>query len=255
MYFLGRTQTLDGLKIEDCFAQLKNAGFDGVELCLEHPGLNPQSLSPGILQGLAEFAENLGLTSNSVSYHANYICDDKLLEQTIKAIELTHDFNTSIMVIGGTCRRTNNSAEWDLMIRRTKELVHVAEANDVILAKEFEPGFIVGCTAELLRMFEEIPSENLQANLDLGHVFLCDPDPIAAIQSLQGKVAHCHIEDMGEGVHKHLVPGEGDIDFSAYFAALNDIDFEGMLGLDLYNTDYLKVSPQALSHLRYTLKL
>lgn len=250
MHFLGRTQTLSELPIETCLEKLKQAGFDGVELCLEHPDIAPDKLTAGRLRELAKFAKDLGLSHNSVSFHSNYIHDNKLLAETIKAIELTREFNTKVLVIGGTGKRSHDSIEWDLMIKRTRELVHAAERNGVILAKEFEPGFIVGNTSELIWMFEQLPSNNLQANLDLGHVFLCDPDPIAAIYSLEGKIAHCHIEDMATGVHKHLLPGEGDMDFPVYFTALKDIGFDGMLGLDLYGVDYLAVAPQSLTFLR-----
>lgn len=241
---------MDEMPIETCLEKLQQAGFDGVELCLEHPDIAPDKLTAERLQELAKLAKSLRLRPNSISYHADYIYNDQHLSETIKAIELTREFNTRILVIGGTGKRTHDSIEWDLMIKRTRELVHAAEVNNVILAKEFEPGFIVGNTIELIWMFEQLPSDNLQANLDLGHVFLCDPDPIAAIHSLKGKVAHCHIEDMATGIHKHLLPGEGDIDFPAYFAALKEIGFDGMLGLDLYGMDYLAVAPDALKHLR-----
>ena len=40
------------------------------------------------------------------------------------------------------------------------------------------------------------------------------------------------------------------MDFPACFAALKDTDFDGMLGLDFYDMDYLEAAPQALAHLR-----
>lgn len=250
MHFLGRTQTLNELSIENCLEKLKHAGFDGVELCLEHPDIAPDKLTSGRLQELAKLALEQGLAPNSLSYHANYIYEDKHFEEIQQVIELTHEFDTNVLVIGGSPKRSNDCEEWDRMIKRTRELAHIAEVNRITLAKEFEPDFIVGNTVDLLWMFEQINSDYLQANLDLGHVFLCDANPIEAILSLEGKIAHCHIEDMGTGIHKHLVPGEGDMNFSAYFAALKEIKFDGMLGLDLYDLDYLSVAPDALKHLR-----
>jgi sugar phosphate isomerase/epimerase len=120
----------------------------------------------------------------------------------------------------------------------------------VILADEFEPGFILGSTADLHRLFQAIPSPNLMANLDVGHVFLCDPDPMEAIASLKGKIAHVHIENMEAGVHRHLVPQEGDMDMTAYLKALRDTGFDGALALDLYEQDYEAVAPESLTYLR-----
>jgi sugar phosphate isomerase/epimerase len=136
------------------------------------------------------------------------------------------------------------------MVARTRQLVSLAEICGVRLAQEFEPGFIVGSTADVLRLFEAIPSPNLVANLELGHVFLCDPDPLEAIRQLGPRIVHGHIENMAAGVHNHLLPQEGDIDLSAYLRALKEVGFAGALALDLYQHDYEAVSPAALDFLR-----
>ncbi len=60
---------------------------------------------------------------------------------------------------------------------------------------------------------------------------------MAAIASLEGKVAHCHIENMGTDVHCHLLPWQGDMDLAGYIGALRGIGFDGPLALDLYNED------------------
>jgi sugar phosphate isomerase/epimerase len=36
-----------------------------------------------------------------------------------------------------------------------------------------------------------------------------------------------HLEDMRQGVHDHLPPGEGSIDFGKVFEGLNKIKYEG----------------------------
>ena len=136
------------------------------------------------------------------------------------------------------------------MVRRTAELVEIAQAQGVVLALEFEPGFVVGSTADLLRLFEAIPSPHLAANLDLGHVFLCDPDPLGAIRQVGPKVVHGHIENMRAAVHDHLIPQEGDMDLAAYLAALADAGFTGGLALDLYKYDYEAVAGEAIAYLR-----
>jgi sugar phosphate isomerase/epimerase len=128
--------------------------------------------------------------------------------------------------------------------------LQAAEAQDIILAIEFEPNFVVGSTADLLRLFDEIPSPHLAANLDLGHVFLCDPDPLASIAQLGKKIVHCHIEDMPAGVHDHRLPGEGDMNLPAFLRALCDVSFTGGMALDLYAYDYEAVAAGAVKVLR-----
>ncbi|MCL5996410.1 MAG: sugar phosphate isomerase/epimerase, partial [Chloroflexi bacterium] len=163
---------------------------------------------------------------------------------------LTPQFGTNLFVFAGTAKRAGDRVEWDRMVARTRELVSVAAEHGVVLAEEFEPGFIVGSTQELLRLFEAIPSPHLAANLDLGHAFLCDPNPIASIHQLGGKIVHCHIENMKTGVHEHLLPWEGDMQLYAYIAALMRAGFQGGLALDLYKHDYEAVAPECIHYLR-----
>jgi len=250
MKILGRTQPLARYPILDCLAVIQRLSFDGVEICLENPDLALDRLDAGLILAVRERVAELGLAPRSISYHKDYIYDDALFAQTKRAIALTPDFGADVFVFAGGPKRTGGEAEWQRMIERTRELVAVAEAHGVTLAEEFEPGFIVGSTAELLRLFEAIPSPHLAANLDLGHVFLCDPDPLAAIRQLGGKIAHGHVENMKAGVHDHLLPHEGDMDLPAYLGALREIGFAGGLALDLYRHDYEAVAGDAIAYLR-----
>ncbi len=248
--FYGRTQPLAHDPIGRCLQTLQQLGFDGVEICLENPDLHPSQLTHAQAQGIRDLLQTLGLTSYSVSYHKDYIHEDDELALTLKSIEACPSFGTDLFVFSGGKRQSHDQTEWNWLVTRTRQLVACAEEHGVTLALEFEPGFVVGSTADLLRLMDEIDSPYLMANLDLGHVFLCDPDPIAAIHSLQGKVAHGHIENMRTGVHDHLLPQEGDIDLAAYLGALHEIGFDGPLALDLYKYDYEAVAPEALCFLR-----
>ena len=250
MRFYARTQSLAALSIAQCLQVIKELGFDGAEVCLEHADLRPEKLDDALIRSVRHALENSGLASWSVSYHGDYTYDDALYADTLAAIPRVRDFGAEVFVFSGGRRRTGDLAEWRKMVQRTRELVALAEQHDVILAKEFEPGFVVGSTEELLQLFEEIPSPNLAANADLGHLFLCDPDPLAAIRALAGKIVHGHVENMRAGVHKHLLPQDGDMDLPSYLTTLEKVGFEGPLALDLYDMDYQAVSGPALAYLR-----
>lgn len=247
----GRTQPLSPrYPVLDALNAIKQLGFDGVEICLEVDELAPDRLSPALIESIRERVERLGLSPHAVGYHKDYIYDDALFEKTQIAIRLTPAFGTNLLIFSGTRRRSGDVAEWQRMVERTRQLVSLAQDYDVILAQEFEPGFVVGTTAELLNLFAEIPSSNLAANLDLGHVFLCDPDPVQAIHQVGSKIVHGHVENMRAGVHDHLLPQEGDMPLGAYLHALDEIGFAGSLALDLYKHDYAAIAPGAIACLR-----
>jgi sugar phosphate isomerase/epimerase len=229
---------------------IKALGFDGAEICVERRDWSWVAFDDALIAAVRERTATLELVSCSFSLHQDYVYDDRLLEETKRAIGVTRALGAEVFVFSGTKQRSGDQVEWKLMIDRTRELVEVAARHDVVLAEEFEPGFIVGSTVDLLRLFEEIPSPYLAANADLGHLFLCDPDPLQSIAQLGPKIVHCHVENMRAGVHDHLLPREGDMDLRAYLDALSAIGFEGGLALDIYKYDYQQVAPQAVAHLR-----
>lgn len=249
MKILGRTQPLSSYGICDALHKISALGFDGVEICLENPDLTPDQLSESLAQTVRKSVVALGLSPHSVSYHKDYIHDDRAFADTRWAIQLTPEFGTNLFVFSGGPTLPGQQ-DWGKMIERTQELVRLAEQSGVILAQEFEPGFIVGSTKDLHQLFTEIPSANLQANLDLGHVFLCDPDPLEAIASLKGRIVHGHVENMKTGVHRHLLPQEGDMDLKRYLSALKAVGFEGGLALDLYEQNYEAVASDAIAYLK-----
>ncbi|MGC9347561.1 MAG: sugar phosphate isomerase/epimerase family protein [Anaerolineae bacterium] len=247
---MGRTQPLAQYPVLRALEIIDGLGFDGVEICLENDDMAPEILTPQKIEAVRQLVTDLGLSPYSISYHQDYLYNDAYFETTKQAVELTPEFGTDIFVFSGPAKRSGDEREWSLMVDRTRELVELAELAGVVLAEEFEPNFVVGSTADLLRLFEEVDSPALAANLDLGHVFLCDPHPIEAIHAVGDRIVHCHIENMAEGVHDHLLPQEGDMDLKAYLAALRDIGYEGGLSLDLYKYEYEKVAGDAIAYLR-----
>jgi len=254
MQIFGRTQPLSRYPIEECLGVISRVGFDGVEICLENKDIAPDKLTAQVIETIRGRLADLGLASYSVSYHKNYIYNDSIFRETKEVIPLIRSFGTEVFVFGDTRKRGGDQEEWKLMIERTRALVEIAADHGVIMAKEFEPGFIVGSTEDLLKMFHQVPSPNLAANLDLGHVFLCDPEPIQAIHQLGDKIAHCHIENMKAGVHNHLLPQEGDMDLSVYLKALAEVGFNGGMALDLYKHDYEAVAGECIAYIRELLK-
>lgn len=249
MKILGRTQPLARYPILQCLTVIKQLGFDGAEICLENADIAPEKLTEVRAREVGKHTRALGLAPYSISYHKDYIHDDAELELTRRAIQLTPSFGASVFVFAGAPAKADHTAEWQRAVDRTGELVREAESCDVVLAQEFEPGFIVGSTDDLLRLFTAIPSPHLAANLDLGHAFLCDPDPLESIRLLQDKIVHCHVENMRTGVHAHMLPWEGDMALKDYFTTLHDIGFTGGLALDLYLHDYEAVAPECCTYL------
>ena len=73
-----------------------------------------------------------------------------------------------------------------------------------------------------------------QLTLDVGHLHCQGELPIPEkIHFTANRLANVHIEDMRRGVHEHLMFGEGEIEFPPVIAALAEIDYDGLLSVEL----------------------
>lgn len=248
MKILARTQMLSQYSIFDSLAVIKTLGFDGVEICVERKDWSLNNLDSIPVDAIRARVAELNLAPYSFSLHQDYVYDDENFEMTKTAIQMTPSLGTNIFVFSGAKKRTGDKNEWNRMVDRTRILTAIAEDYGVILAKEFEPEFVVGSTQELIQLFEEIPSPHLAANLDLGHVFICDPQPVQSIHQLGEKIIHGHISGMPVGVHDHVLMSEGDMDLPAFLRALKEIGFSNGLALDLYKYDYEAVAKESIKH-------
>jgi len=250
MIIAGRTQMMDSYPVPEALARMKELGFLGAEICVEDVdfAIRPELLESSVLGDIRTTLTELGFEAWSYSYHADYITDDEILARTIRTIELTRDLGTDVFVFSGrrSDKHADRDAEWRALVARTRRLVEAAEANDVKLALEAEPGFVCGTSAELRQLIDEIGSPALGCNMDVGHAFLCDPDPIAAIHDLGDRIFHAHVENMRRGVHDHRLPSDGDMDLQSFLGALSEVGFTGVAALDLYGYDYEAVAGEAI---------
>lgn len=120
-----------------------------------------------------------------------------------------------------------------------KAVLSHADEKGVDLAFEPEPGMLIDTLAgydQLLAEFDAqgIDSSRLRLTLDIGHLHCQGELPIPQkIHLAANRLANVHIEDMRQGVHEHLMFGDGEIEFPPVIAALAEIDYDGLLSVEL----------------------
>ena len=103
----------------------------------------------------------------------------------------------------------------------------------VKISVEQEPEHVIHRVDQLLFLCRSFEGE-VFANFDVGHSAVIGEDPAEAIRTLGAYLSNIHLEDIKGRVHRHLMFGEGDIDFRSIFTALKEIDYQGDLTPDLY---------------------
>ena len=103
------------------------------------------------------------------------------------------------------------------------------------------------------QLFEIINSANFGLNYDPSHLLWMQMDYIKPIYEFQERIFHVHIKDArvykdkldDYGVlanplkfHSPKLPGLGDVDWGAYFSALNDIGYNGPACIEVEDKTY-----------------
>ena len=228
-----RTGTLRGLTAENAARELKRLGFDSIELCLESADVRPETLTRERCAELRARLDDIGIALASVSYHGDR--DEygaRRLTQG-RSIEVASWLGAKIVVLNAE-RSTDQKRQWVEHVECFRAFARSAEALGVTIAIEPEPLLVVGSSAEARDFLTAVGSPSLRINLDIGHAAVTDPDPARTIRELGPTIAHLHLEDIRERVHKHLYFGEGDIDFAAVRAAISEIGYVGPYVADLF---------------------
>ncbi|MEX0642255.1 MAG: sugar phosphate isomerase/epimerase family protein [Pirellulales bacterium] len=126
------------------------------------------------------------------------------------------------------------------------------------LAFEPEPGMFIDTLARYGDLLTELDARKtdttlLYLTIDVGHLHCQGELPIAEqIRQWGDRLANVHIEDMRAGVHEHLMFGEGEIDFPPVIAALAEIGYAGVLGVELsrHSHEGPAAAQQAYNYLR-----
>jgi len=138
-----------------------------------------------------------------------------------------------VTVTTGLPEREGDSAlQEKLFFASLSEIVSL-RPKSVKVSIEQEPEHVIRRVEQLLSLCRAFEGE-VFANFDVGHSAVIGEDPAASLRSLDPYLSNVHLEDIKGRVHRHLLFGEGDIDFRAIFAVLREMDYRGDLTPDLY---------------------
>ncbi|MFH1863113.1 MAG: sugar phosphate isomerase/epimerase family protein [bacterium] len=227
---------LEGFKekpLQTTLQTLSRIGYRSVEICLEHPELAPDKLTPANVSRLVGQLKEYGLRVSSVSCHGRKH-DLITLQKRLKAgMEIVRDLGTRILVVGTVS--TAEDCTGRLTFNMLEDLLKAAEDVDVIIAVEPEPETVLDGMYEFSTLACRMIGAPLGLNLDVGHAFLTEGNVVSVIREWAPFIVHTHLEDMCRAQHVHLLPGDGHLDLRQLVSALREHDYCGDLTLDLYD--------------------
>ena len=257
-------------RLADAVAIIAEAGYDGIALTLDHHHVDP--LEPGWEQRAEALARDLATRGLGcvIETGARYVLDPRikheptLLSASVegrgrrvaflqRAIDIGSILGAEAVSFWAGVPRPGvtprDAAAW-LRQGLTEVLDHAARRG-ITAALEPEPGMLVETVDDWAELQRELPGLTLA--LDLGHLLVTqERTPPDALREFAAELGTVAIEDMARGIHIHLPFGEGDMDIPGCLDALEAIEFQGLVCVELSRESHRadQMVPQSLQWLR-----
>ena len=229
-------------------------GYEGIELLCDSPHAYPPIFQDKEIHSfknqIAKFRlviSNLNaftLYSISDVYHPSWIEDDKVsrelrITHTINCIKLAKKIGAKNLSTepGGPVmgRKTNMKYLEKMFIEGLNRVVPIAEEENIKILIEPEPNLLLENSNQFLNFIENLSTDNVGLNFDIGHFYCVGEDPTDLIYKLSEYIEHFHLADIASNrIHNHLIPGEGSINFRSVFKAIEGIGYKGFVTVELY---------------------
>jgi sugar phosphate isomerase/epimerase len=242
---------------DDVIASLAGIGYDGIEWTTAH--FNPDR-PLAELQRLVEKTRAAGLEVSRIMAHEDLVCLDdaereRRIAQTLRVIEAAgacgvHTVGTmtgpapwdpGAPKIG---RDISEGAAWDMVLDAYQRFGDAARAAGVVISSEGVFGMVAHDFYTHRHLLDQLPAEVHQVNLDPSHgVLYGNLDVGWVVRQWGGRIAHVHLKDAvgipEMGKFQFPMLGEGNVDWSAFFGALDEIGYSGFCSVEFESFGYL----------------
>jgi sugar phosphate isomerase/epimerase len=242
---------------EEAARRISDIGYQGLEVMADVPHAWPAHLLQRDKIAIRKAIEKCGLKiSNVNAFMMNAISDSRQpywhpswieadpnyrrvrVDHTLRSLELAREIGAPSITTepGGPLeKRRSWSSALRTFVEELKPARELAERLDIWLLIEPEPGLLIENSEQFLEFMSRIDSPRIGLNFDVGHFYCVGEDPAQAIRCLSPLTRHIHIEDIASSrEHRHLIPGDGAIDFASVFSAIREIRYQGWITVELY---------------------
>lgn len=222
LYYLANGST------EEALRDISAAGYEGFELfdgnLMQYEGREDE---------LRRLMEELSLDIVGVYSGANFIYPEVLDEELHRieaATRLASAFGVEHLVVGGGAVRASGIRDEDyrLVGEGLEKVISLAERNG--LRASFHPhlGTCVESPEQIAKTFDHT---GIDFCPDTAHLEVGGGDSAELIRTYRDRIRYVHLKDLGGG--DFLPLGHGDMDFGRILGALEEIEFDGWITVEL----------------------
>lgn len=255
-------------RLDDALRLIKAAGYDGVALTLDIHHLDPfaenwaaeagrvssllQSLELGsVIETGARFLLDPAAKHEPTLVTADAAGRARRVGFLKRAIEIGAMLHSEAVSFWAGVPKPgvdhDEARRW--LAEGLHEVVAYAAERGVVPCLEPEPGMLI----ETLDDYAALRIEGLRLALDTGHCLVTgEREPAAAVREFADRIGTVAIEDMARGIHIHLPFGEGDMDVPGVLNALEAVNYEKLVCVELSRESHRadRMIPEALAYLR-----
>jgi sugar phosphate isomerase/epimerase len=243
---------------EDICRELAAIGYQAVEWSRVH--FRPREMTAEELRSLVDIPARYGMQVSEIFIALDYVVREEAARRdnialTLECIAAAAEIGVRIANVSpgpqrwmpGYVRIPEEMPEgdaWGMVFDAFDQIVPTAEAHQVSLAVEGVWGMVAHDYYTTLPLFQRYDSPFLGINMDPSHGNLCRNDIPWVIRQWGPKIKHAHLKDSaglpGHDGETFIFPllGEGQVDWQAYFRAMQEIGFEGVYSVEFESFFY-----------------
>lgn len=255
------TNGLQNHRLDEALVLLGDLGYESVALTLDVMHLDPFRSTAQDVERVASLLREIGLQP-VVETGARFLLDPRAkheptlmtrdaegrelrLEFYRRAAAIGRDLGAEVLSFWAGIDRDPAEDSWNWLCDGVAATCRAVRDLGLVPALEPEPGMAIATLADFARLRDALGAEAPDLTIDIGHLYANESEPAdALIARWGGSITQVHIEDMKRGVHDHLLPGDGDVDFDRDLAALRRTGFRGSVCFELSRSSHM--APQAL---------
>lgn len=249
------TNSLQNHRFGDALELLADHGYQAVAITPDICHLDPERTTDAELDGWARRLQALGLRP-TMETGARFVLDprtkheptlmtrdrsrrDRRIEFAARVAAMGARLGAKVLSFWTGIDRTPGPDSHGWMLDGVRRTCAVVRAAGLEPALEPEPEMAVETVAQWHQLRRELGAEAPALTLDVGHLYaVWEDEPETVIRSAAPFLRQVHLEDMRRGVHEHLLPGAGEVDFDSILSALDESGYEGPVCFELARSSY-----------------
>jgi len=252
MYLAYNTNGLAHHRLDDALRLLADLGYRGVALTPDVSHLDVYTTGERDWEKARSLLDRLGLRC-VIETGARYVLDPvrkhwpNLLTPDTASAERRMDFygrtfrlaralGAPLVSLWSGAQQPGDDPEiaFRRLLERLPRLLDQAAAAGLALCFEPEPGMLIDGSARYRELRARLGRKDLMTTLDVGHLLVTEPgEPHVHLEEFAGTLRNVQLDDARRGIHEHLPPGAGEIDFGRVFRELHRLKYDGPVALEL----------------------